>query len=77
MKINPHVLKWSTSLSIVAAMSIISMVLAQNATHPSEDYPGKGGASDTTNAASGTPQQVNPSTGGQNMPSTTPPKSSQ
>ncbi len=77
MTLNPHFMKWSTALVIVAAMSLVSMVLAQNATHPSEDYPGKGGAGDSTNAAAGTPQQVNPSTGGQNTPTMTPPKSSQ
>lgn len=70
MKINPHILTWSTSLAIVAAMSVATMVIAQDATHPSENYPGKGGSQDQTNAAPGSPEQVNPSTGQQNVPST-------
>jgi hypothetical protein len=49
--------------------------LAFAQTHPSENYPGKGGNQDATNGAPNSPEQQNPSTGTQNTPTNPPDKS--
>jgi hypothetical protein len=50
---------------LAVSLSLAMPVMAQS-THPSESYPGKGDTHDTTNSASAhSPENANPSTGGQ------------
>jgi hypothetical protein len=54
----------------LASLVLVSTGLkAQDATHPSENYPGKGGSQDATNGAPNSPAAQNPSTGQQQVPS--------
>jgi len=61
----------TTYLTVCAAVATLALattgVMAQEATHPSENYPGKGGSQSagTTNAS---PEALNPATGQQSTP---------
>jgi hypothetical protein len=69
-------MKRSIFLLTMVTIAGLSSPLAWAQTHPSEDYPGKGGFNDSTNGAPGSPEQINPSTGTQNTPSSSQPKQS-
>ncbi|MEJ0001157.1 MAG: hypothetical protein WDO13_19560 [Verrucomicrobiota bacterium] len=64
----------TTSILVPMVMTLVlaasPLAWAQTATHPSENYPGKGGSADSTNTTSSptSPEQQNPSSGMQNPP---------
>ncbi len=70
-------MKTLQAVTLLAFTMVATPVVYGQASHPSENYPGKGGNQDATNAAPLSPEQQNPSTGTQTVPTTPPQKSQQ